>query len=216
MEDSEDLSDFDKGQIVMARQLGQSISQTAELVGCSQSAVVSIYKKWSKDGQPLNRQQCHGRLEVIPARAEQRVARSGRSHGKATTKQIADNLNASFDEQQSENALLRGILTPVHCQERLHWAHERQNWTMEQWKKVAWSGESRFLLHHVDGRVHVLRLPGEEMAQECTMERSQGSRGSVTLWAIFCWETLGACVHVDVNLTGTTYLTSLRTMCTPS
>ncbi|XP_023687729.1 acidic leucine-rich nuclear phosphoprotein 32 family member E isoform X1 [Paramormyrops kingsleyae] len=37
----EDLSDFDKGQIVMARRLGQSISETARLVGCSRSAVVA-------------------------------------------------------------------------------------------------------------------------------------------------------------------------------
>ncbi|XP_074493683.1 coiled-coil domain-containing protein 125 isoform X2 [Sebastes fasciatus] len=35
-----DVSDFDKGQIVMARRLGQSISTTAALVGCSRSAVV--------------------------------------------------------------------------------------------------------------------------------------------------------------------------------
>lgn len=35
-----DLSEFDKGQIVMARRLGQRISKTAALVGCSRSAVV--------------------------------------------------------------------------------------------------------------------------------------------------------------------------------
>ncbi|KAK3554937.1 hypothetical protein QTP86_001569 [Hemibagrus guttatus] len=34
-----DLSEFDKGQIVMARPLDQSISKTAALVWCSQSAV---------------------------------------------------------------------------------------------------------------------------------------------------------------------------------
>ncbi|KAK3561111.1 hypothetical protein QTP86_028314 [Hemibagrus guttatus] len=45
-----DLSEFDKGQIVMARRLDQSISKTAALVGCSRSAVVSIFQKWSKDG----------------------------------------------------------------------------------------------------------------------------------------------------------------------
>lgn len=52
-----DLSDFDKCQIVMARRLGQSISKTAGLVGCSRYAVVSTYKKWSKEGQPVNRRQ---------------------------------------------------------------------------------------------------------------------------------------------------------------
>ena len=47
-----DPSDFNRGQIVMARRLGQSISETAGLVGCS--AVVSTYQKWSKEGQPVN------------------------------------------------------------------------------------------------------------------------------------------------------------------
>ncbi|KAK3512530.1 hypothetical protein QTP70_015642 [Hemibagrus guttatus] len=44
-----DLSEFDEGQIVMARPLDQSISKTAALVWCSRSAVVSIYQKY-----PLN------------------------------------------------------------------------------------------------------------------------------------------------------------------
>ncbi|XP_052003363.1 high mobility group protein HMG-I/HMG-Y-like isoform X2 [Xyrauchen texanus] len=39
MDMGEDLSDFDKGQIVVARRLGLSISDTAKLVGCSRSAV---------------------------------------------------------------------------------------------------------------------------------------------------------------------------------
>ena len=60
------------------------------------------------------------------------------------------------------------MMTPVHCRKRLQWARKRRNWTLEQWKKVAWSEESRFLLDHVDGRVRVHRLPGEVMAPGCT------------------------------------------------
>ncbi|KAL0163875.1 hypothetical protein M9458_039628, partial [Cirrhinus mrigala] len=63
------------------------------------------------------------------------------------------------------------MLTPVHLQKRQQWACEHQNWITEQWKKVAWSDES--LLHHVDGWVHVCRLPGEHVAPGCTMVRSQ-------------------------------------------
>ncbi|ROL43208.1 hypothetical protein DPX16_17029 [Anabarilius grahami] len=65
-----DLSEFDKGQIVMARRLGQSISKTAALVGCSRSAVVRIYQKWSKEGTVVNRRQGHGRPRLIDARGE--------------------------------------------------------------------------------------------------------------------------------------------------
>ncbi|KAK3512582.1 hypothetical protein QTP70_017230, partial [Hemibagrus guttatus] len=42
---SKDLSEFDQGQIVMARRPEQSISKTAALVGCSRAAVVSFYQK---------------------------------------------------------------------------------------------------------------------------------------------------------------------------
>ncbi|KAK3536066.1 hypothetical protein QTP70_026467 [Hemibagrus guttatus] len=54
MDKSKDLSEFDKGQIVMARPLDQNIFKTAALVGCSWSAVVSIYQKWSKEGTVVN------------------------------------------------------------------------------------------------------------------------------------------------------------------
>jgi len=70
-----DLSEFDKGQIVMARQLGQSISKTAALVGCSWSSVVSIYQKWSKEGTVVNRRQGNGWPRLIDACGERRLAR---------------------------------------------------------------------------------------------------------------------------------------------
>ena len=97
-------------------------------------------------------------------------------------------------------------MTPVHHRKCLQWAHERQNWTLEQWKKVAWSDVSRFLLDHMDGRVRVCHLPGEVMAPGCAVGRRQAGGGSVMPWAMFCWETLGLSIHVDVNLTRVTKL----------
>ncbi|ROI48897.1 hypothetical protein DPX16_3918 [Anabarilius grahami] len=64
-----DLSEFDKDKIVMARRLDQSISKTAALVGCSRSAVVSIYQKWFKEGTVVNRQP-----RLIDPRGERRLA----------------------------------------------------------------------------------------------------------------------------------------------
>ena len=54
--------------------------------------------------------------------------------------------------------------------------------------------------------VHVCRLPGEHVAPEYTMGRRQAGGGSVMVWAVFCWETFGPAIHVDVTLTCTTYL----------
>ncbi|KAK3565723.1 hypothetical protein QTP86_014200 [Hemibagrus guttatus] len=63
-----DLSEFDKGQIVMARPLDKSISKTAAQLQ------VNIYQKWSKEGTVVNRQLGHGQPRLIDARGERRLA----------------------------------------------------------------------------------------------------------------------------------------------
>lgn len=62
-----DLSDFDKGQIMMAG---------AALVGCSQSAGVIIYQKGSKEGPVVNRRQGHWQPRPIDGSEERRLALS--------------------------------------------------------------------------------------------------------------------------------------------
>ena len=86
--------------------------------------------------------------------------------------QVTENFNGGHGMNVSQSTVHRNLLrmglrsrrpvrvpmmNPVHHQRRLQWASERRNWTLEQWKKVAWSDESRFLLDHVDGRVHARR-----------------------------------------------------------
>lgn len=55
-----DLNNFDKGHTMIARQLGQNISQTIGLVGCSQYAVVCTYQKWYKERQLVDHCQGYG------------------------------------------------------------------------------------------------------------------------------------------------------------
>lgn len=76
---------------------------------------------------------------------------------------------------------------------------------MEQYRKVAWFDESCFLLQHVDGQVCPF-LPGKDQASGCTMGRRQAGGGSMMLWTVFCWETVGPTIHVDVTLTSNSYL----------
>ncbi|GBN96912.1 hypothetical protein AVEN_125715-1 [Araneus ventricosus] len=69
------------------------------------------------------------------------------------------------------------LLTKRHRQLRLLWSREHQDWTMDEWKRVAWSYESRFLIHHVDGRVRIRRLPGEQLLPSCTAGHTQAGGG---------------------------------------
>lgn len=68
-----DLSAFDKGLIVMARQLGHIVSKMAGFLRCSWYAVVITYKLLSKERQlvTINRVSCS---ELIDACGERRLA----------------------------------------------------------------------------------------------------------------------------------------------
>ncbi|GBO01000.1 hypothetical protein AVEN_229395-1 [Araneus ventricosus] len=70
-----DLSEFERGQIVMARRLGTSITDTARLVGCSRSAVVSFHAKRINDGDTSSRRQGVGRPRVIKEKGRRRLSR---------------------------------------------------------------------------------------------------------------------------------------------
>ncbi|GBO35378.1 Transposable element Tc1 transposase [Araneus ventricosus] len=184
-----DLSEFDRGQIVMARRLGTSITETARVVSCSRFAVVSIHAKWINDGDTSSRRQGVGRPRVIKEKG--RPACSADTVGYGTVQQAYHSC-ASVDQVSSST-------TPTV-------AREHRDWTMDEWKRVAWSDESRFLIHHVDGRVRVRRLPGEQLLPSCTSGHTQAGGGDIMLWGTFSWATLGPIVVVEQTMKAANYL----------
>lgn len=63
-------------------------------------------------------------------------------------------------------------------------------WSMFLWENVVWSYESRFVIHCVDGRIRVRRLPGEQLLNQCTARHTQAGSGSIVLWGTFSWASL--------------------------
>ncbi|GBL85036.1 Transposable element Tc1 transposase [Araneus ventricosus] len=97
------------------------------------------------------------------------------------------------------------LLTKSHRQLRLQWAREHRDWTMDEWKRVAWPDESRFLIHHVDRRVRIRRLPGEQLLPSCTAGHTQAGGGGIMLWWTFSWAALGPVV-VEQTMKAANYL----------
>ncbi|GBM97699.1 Transposable element Tc1 transposase [Araneus ventricosus] len=98
------------------------------------------------------------------------------------------------------------LLNKRHRQLRLQWAREHRDWTMDEWKRAAWSDESRFLIYHVDGRVRVRRLPGEQLLPSFTTGHTQAGGGGIMLWGTFSWAALGPVVVVEQIMKAANYL----------
>ncbi|GBN77904.1 hypothetical protein AVEN_40024-1 [Araneus ventricosus] len=73
------------------------------------------------------------------------------------------------------------LLTKRHRQLCLQWAREYREWIMDEWRTVAWLDESRFLIYHIDGRVRVHHLPGEQLLPSCTAGHTQAGGGGIML-----------------------------------
>ncbi len=97
------------------------------------------------------------------------------------------------------------LLSAKNRKRRLQFTQARQNWTIEDWKNVAWSDESRFLLRHSDGRVRIWRKEHESMDPSCLVSTVQAG-GGVMVWGIFSWNTLGPLVPTEHCLNLTAYL----------
>ena len=59
------------------------------------------------------------------------------------------------------------LITKSNRAAQLSWYKAWRQWTVEQWKQVLWSDESRFTLFRSDGRTLVWRLPEERLCRIC-------------------------------------------------
>ncbi|GFT08011.1 transposable element Tcb1 transposase [Trichonephila clavipes] len=98
------------------------------------------------------------------------------------------------------------LLTKRHRQLRLRWAREHRDWSMNEWERVTWSNESRFVIHHADGHIRIRRLPCEQLLLQCTVGHTLAGGGSIMIWGTFSWAFLGPVVVVEQTMNSTGYL----------
>ncbi|KAJ8871701.1 hypothetical protein PR048_028028 [Dryococelus australis] len=116
----------------------------------------------------------------------------------------------------SKRLTIAPLLTARHRAQRLTWAREVANWTLEDLKHVAWSDESRYRLFRADGRVRVWRKPNKAMDSICQQGTVQAGGGSVMMWDVFTCHGLGPFVNVLPKFNGNRYKTLLGDHLQPS
>lgn len=113
-------------------------------------------------------------------------------------------------------AVRKPLLKPIHKKNRLAWARRHSNWSIKQWKKVLWTGESKFEIFGFKRRAYVRRKPNERMAEQCLVPTVKHGGGNVMVWGCFAGDRVGDLVKIEGIMRKEQYLKILQENAVPS
>ncbi len=121
-----------------------------------------VYREWSETEKISSELQLCGRKCLVSVRGQRKMGRLVRDDRKATVNQITNqDMQNTISEHTTRQTLKQMgyssrkphrvlLLSDKNRKRWLQFTQHHQNWTIEDWKNVAWSDESLFLLRHSD------------------------------------------------------------------
>ena len=92
----------------------------------------------------------------------------------------------------------RPLLKKVHRVQRLKFAQYHQNWTVEDWKRVLWSDETKINRIGSDGKVYTWKRNGEPLSDRTTTPTvKHGGGNNLMVWGCMGWNGVGKLVEVQ-------------------
>jgi hypothetical protein len=100
----------------------------------------------------------------------------------------------------------RPLLKKRHRQARLDFALTHQHWTVEDWKRVVWSDETKINRLGSDGRKWVWKKQGEGLSDRVVEGTVKFGGGNLMMWGCMLWEGPGFACKIDGKMDGDLYI----------
>ena len=100
----------------------------------------------------------------------------------------------------------RPLLTKRHRRERLDFAMAHKDWTVEDWKRVVWSDETKINHLGSDGRKWVWKKAGEGLSDRVVDGTVKFGGGSLMFWGCMLWEGAGYRTKIDGRMDAKLYV----------
>jgi hypothetical protein len=98
------------------------------------------------------------------------------------------------------------MLKGSHRQQCLKFAQYHANWTVEDWKRVLWTDETKINRIGSDGKVYVWKQRGEPLSDWTTTPTvKHGGGNNLMVWGCMSWNGVGKLVEVQGNMDAVQY-----------
>jgi transposase len=99
----------------------------------------------------------------------------------------------------------RPLLTQRHRRERLQWAERCRDLTLEDWKRVLWSDETKINRLGSDGRLWTYKEVGEPLNDRLVKSTVKFGGGNVMMWGCMFWEGVGYATRIEGKMDAELY-----------
>lgn len=215
-------SEFTRGLIIGFHKCNRSYNQIAQELNMPVSTIQGIIKAYNDHGveKPCKRT---GRPKVFTERTKMAMIRTFRAAPFAPISLqhqhfVAGGMEMSrttFDRKMKElgfgsySPAKKPALTDRHKVNRLKWCQDKADWTLDQWKSVVWSDESRFMVAGNDGGIRVVRKEGERYLDQHILHTYKFGKGSVMVWGCFWAGGIGPLKTLTGNIDQDKYVDCL-------
>jgi hypothetical protein len=108
------------------------------------------------------------------------------------------------------------LLNARHRKARLVFAQKYREWTVEDWKRVIWSDETKINRFGSDGRQWVWKQKGEGLIQREIKGTVKFGGGNIMVWGCMGWNGVGRLAEVEGKMNADQYVSILEDHMLPS
>jgi len=107
-------------------------------------------------------------------------------------------------------------LTATHRRNRLRWAIEHRHWTVENWKSVIWSDETKINRLCSDGLQNAWVERGTTTSEKLIQPTVKFGGGSIMVWGSMAWPGVGALAKIVGTMDSEQYVEILENVLVPT
>ena len=210
------LSPKTRGKIEALHSVGHSVRQIADSVQRSRNSVHQCLTRISHGSCDYGKRP--GRGKATTSREDRLLKRMALQSRRAPSRLLSHQLAEETGNHVSGRTVRRRLteagvnarrprkkpqLTERHRRLRLGWAVTHRGWTLDDWKSVLFSDESKVSIGN-DGALYFWWRRGEEFLPECCDCTVQHA-ASVMVWGSMCWHGIGSLVKLEGRLDSIAY-----------